>query len=134
MRKTAPAMTKHPLSLAALASLLALAACNKPAPEVVDTTAPDPNADAVRNAAPVELPPAVRADVTFRCKDNSLVYVTFFQGDKQVNLRTVKGGQPTLLKAPEAGQPYAADGTTVTGDTKNIKLVQPGKPALTCHV
>lgn len=125
-------MTKS-LPLAALASLLALAACNKPAPEVVDTTAPDPNRAALANAAPVELPPAVRADVTLRCKDNSLVYVTFFQGDKQVNVRTEKTGQPTQLKAPAAGEPYTAEGYSLTGNEKNITLKQPGKGSLTCH-
>ncbi|RDE06970.1 hypothetical protein [Sphingomonas aracearum] len=126
-------MTRLSLPLSALASLLALAACNKPAPEVVDTTAPDPNRAALANAAPVELPPAVRADVTLRCKDNSLVYVTFFQGDKQVNVRTEKGGQPTQLKAPEAGQPYTAEGYSLTGDEKNVTLKQPGKGSLVCH-
>ena len=55
--------------LPAAAALLALAACNnKPAqPEVVDTN-PDPMATQLANRAPVELPPAIKAEKTFRCK------------------------------------------------------------------
>ena len=64
---------------AATAALLALAACNsKPAqPDVMDSN-PDPMANQLANRAPVELPPAIKAEKTFRCKDNSLLYVTLF--------------------------------------------------------
>jgi hypothetical protein len=117
------------------AALLGLAACNQqPSTEVLDSN-PDPMATELANAAPVELPPAIKADKTFRCKDQSLAYVTFFQGDKQAVVRTEQGGTPTTLKAPEAGQPYTADGGwTLTGDEKNITLTSPGKPAQSCHV
>ena len=88
---------KNPLALtAAVIALAALAAC-KPEPEEVSTTAPDPMASQLANAAPVELPPAIAASKSMRCGDNSLIYVDFFEGDKQVVLRTEKGGSPTLL-------------------------------------
>ena len=100
-------------SLLPLVAALALAACNNnQSPEVVDTTAPDPDAAALANAAPVELPPAMRKQTTQRCADGSLVYVDFFQGDKQVLVRTERNGAPTVLKAPAAGEPYTADGKT----------------------
>lgn len=126
---------KTPLFLAVAAPLLALAACNpKPKTVVVDTN-PDPMANELAHAAPVELPPAIKADKTFRCKDQSLAYVTFFQGDKQVAVRTEQGATPTTLKAPAAGGPYAADGGwKLTGNETNITLTRPGKAALTCHV
>ncbi|WP_374295615.1 hypothetical protein [Sphingomonas sp.] len=124
-----------PLSVAA-ASLLALAACNsQPAqPEVVDAN-PDPMATTLANRAPVELPPAIKADKTFRCKDNSLAFVTFFEGDKQANVRLKEGETPARLTAAEAGQPLTADGGwKLTGDEKNITLTTPDKPEQTCHV
>ena len=85
-------MMKSPLPIAAaLVSLVALAGCNSQSeqPQVIDTN-PDPMASTLANAAPVELPPAIKADKTMRCKDGSLVYVTFFQGDKQAVVRTEK--------------------------------------------
>jgi hypothetical protein len=122
------------LPLAAVASLFALAACNSQStPEVVDSN-PDPMAANLAKAAPVELPPAIKADKTMRCKDGSLVYVTFFQGDKQAVVRTKKDGQPTTLKTAEAGKPLTADGGwSMTGDTTEVTLTQPGKSALSCH-
>lgn len=126
---------KTMLPLTAFAALLALAACNsKPAaPEVLDSN-PDPMANQLANAAPVELPPSIKSEQTLRCKDNSLAYVTFFQGDKQAVVRLKEGGAPTTLKAPAAGEPLVADGGwSMTGTEKSVELTQPGKPAQTCH-
>lgn len=125
---------KSPLLLAAAASLLALAACNsRKAPEVVDSN-PDPMATQLANAAPVELPPAIKAEKTLRCKDNSLAYVTFFEGDKQAIVKTAKDGPATTLKAPAAGEPLVADGGwSMTGSTESVSLTAPGKGATTCH-
>lgn len=116
-----------------LVAVLTLAACNsQKEPEVLDTN-PDPMATELANAAPVELPPAIKADKTMRCKDNSLVYVTFFQGDKQAVVRTTQGGAPTRLTASEAGEPLTAEGGwSLTGTPASITLAQPGKPAQSC--
>lgn len=118
---------------AAAAALLALAACNNSSkPQVVDTN-PDPMAKQLANAAPVEMPPAIKADKTLRCKDNSLVYVTFFEGDKMAVVRTVKEGAPTQLKAATSGDPLVADGGwKLTGTPASIELTQPGKGAQSC--
>jgi len=120
--------------LPALGALLALSACNNNRqPEVIDSN-PDPLANQVANAAPVELPPAIKADKTLRCKDQSLVYVTFFQGDKQAVVRTERDGTPTTLKAPETGKPLIAEGGwQMTGGPDEVTLTRPGKPAQTCH-
>ncbi len=126
-------MKSLPLLLAL--PLLALGACNsKPAqPEVVETN-PDPLKNQLAQAAPVELPPAIRADKTLRCTDGSLVGVTFFQGDKQVVLRAPSTASPLRLVAPEAGKPFVAEnGTQVTGNEKKVSVTLPGKPALSCH-
>lgn len=126
-------MKNPPLIAAAAIALLSLAACeNKP--EEVTSTAPDPMASQLANAAPVELPPAISESVSLRCGDNSLVYLDFFQGNKQVQLKTEKTGPATMLKAPEAGQPFeAAGGYKLTGTSKNVNVTLPGKPAKNCH-
>ena len=119
--------------LLAAAPLMALAACNSEKPEVLDSN-PDPMATELANKAPVELPPAIKAEKTLRCKDNSLVYVTFFQGDKQAVVKTSKDGAATMLKAPNAGEPLVADGGwKMTGTTEAITLEAPGKGSTTCH-
>ena len=125
-------MINRILPAAAAIALLSLAACNNKVEEV-DTRAPDPMAEQLKNAAPVELPPAIEAAVTFRCQPgNSLVYVDFFQGRKMANVRTDKTGTPTQLTAAEAGQPLTGGGYTVEGDPKAITYTAPGKPALSC--
>ena len=124
---------KSPLpTLAAAAALLSLGACGQPAPQVVDTN-PDPMANELAHRAPVELPPAIKADKTMRCKDNSLVYVTFFEGNKLAMVRTEKAGPATRLTAPSDGQPLTAEGGwKMTGSPESITLTQPGKGSLTC--
>jgi hypothetical protein len=120
------------LPLLPLAALLVLGACEKPAPEVVDTN-PDPMATELANRAPVELPPAIEADKTMRCKDNSLVYVTFFKGEKQALVRTEKAGTPTRLTAANTGDPLTAEGGwKLTGSPSSISLTAPGKGTLSC--
>ena len=126
-------MNKAPV-FAAAAALFALAACNNNQPEDVSSTAPDPMASALANAAPVELPPAIEVSVTMRCKDNSLVYADFFKGSKLVQLKAEKGGPGTMLKAPTAGEPYVAEGGyKLTGTAKNATIEMPGKGARDCH-
>lgn len=120
--------------LLATASLLVLAACSgESSPEVVDTN-PDPMAKQLANAAPIELPATISAEQVFRCKDNSLVKVTFFNGDKKVAVRPGVTGARTVLRAAVAGEPFVAErGWNLIGDTAEITLTQPSKAALTCH-
>jgi hypothetical protein len=125
-------MNKAPL-IAAAAVLLSLAACeNKP--EEVTSTAPDPQAEALKNAPKVELPPAIKASVSMRCKDNSIVFADFYQGEKQVLVKDAKDGPGTMLKAPNAGEPFVADGGyKVTGNEKTATIEIPGKGSRVCH-
>lgn len=125
-------MKKAPF-FAAAAVLLSLAACeNKP--EEVSGTAPDPQAEALKNAPKIELPPSIEASVSMRCKDNSVVFADFYQGAKQVLIKETKDGPGKMLKAPEAGQPFVADGGyKVTGTSKNATIEVPGKGSRACH-
>ncbi|MDF0489127.1 hypothetical protein PX554_13370 [Sphingomonas sp. H39-1-10] len=123
-------MKKLLLPAAALA-LVSLAACeNKPTE--VTSTSPDPNAAELAKRKPVELPPMMTSEVTFRCKDQSVVIVDFFQGEKQVLIKPEKEGSITKLTAEKAGDPYKLEGYELKGDKSGITLTQPGKPAQAC--
>ena len=126
---------KSYLLLIAVAGLGLLSACNKSdEPEVVGGPA-DPMAAQLANAAPVELPPSVKANKQFRCKDNSLIFVDYMSDDKTALLRTEKTGTPTKLTAPEAGQPFTAEGGfEVKGSGNDVTVTLPGKGAQACHV
>ena len=128
--KTIPALAL------ATAALLPLAACNNhKAADQATNAAAAANETAAANAAAVEMPPSIRVDKTFRCKDNSLAYVTFFEGDKQAVVKDKQDGPATVLKAENAGDPLTAEGGwKLTGDEKGIMLTHPGKTALSCHV
>ena len=114
---------------ASVAALLSLAAC-KNQPEVVDTN-PDPMKDELAKAAPIEAPPMIQASRTYRCKDNSLVYVDFYTNNT-AQLRTEKGGPATALTAAEAGQPYTAEGYSVSGNEAQVTITAPGKGSQSC--
>lgn len=118
--------------LLAAAPLILLSACGKSEPEVVGGPA-DPMATQLANAAPVALPPSVKANKTYRCKDNSLLFVDFMSDDVTANLRTEKAGTPTKLVAPEAGKAFtAAGGFEVSGSGSTITATVPGKAAQSC--
>ncbi|GLI96499.1 hypothetical protein [Sphingobium sp. BS19] len=122
---------KHHIPLLAVAALISLSACSKSEPEVVGGPA-DPMAEQIANAAPVELPPAVKASKQYRCKDNSLIFVDFLSDDKTANLRTEKNGTPTKLTAAEAGGALKVDGYEVSGPGSPVTITVPGKSAQSC--
>lgn len=117
--------------LATLAAAVALAGCQSE-PEVIDSN-PDPMANKIANAAPVELPPAVKDSKIYRCKDNSIVYVDFLSDDKSANVRTEKGGTPVQVKSEEAGKTMTAEGYSVSGSGKTVEIAVKGGAAQTCN-
>lgn len=134
MRKAARAMKSLFTLSVAVAALLPLAACNsnKKAEEAAALNAA--NEAAAANIAAIELPPAIKADKSFRCKDNSLAFVTFFEGDTQAVVKDKAEDTGTLLKAATAGEPLTADGGwSMTGDVKSVTLTRPGNDPITCH-
>ena len=129
-------MKTLPFLLAAVA-LLPLSACNTKEKKAAAANAAEAanEAAAANLAAAQPLPPAIRDDKTFRCKDNSLAYVTFYQGDKQVEVRLEPQGERTHLTSDKAGGPYAGvQGWTLSGTDTGGMLTRPGKPAVSCHV
>lgn len=120
-------------------SALALAACE---PETIDgNERPDPMASELANAAPVELPPAIAASKTYRCKDNSLVQIDWLAQDKGAYVHGDGQAQTHLKRAePVEGQPASTDlvaegGYVLKGDATaaSVTLTLPGKAAQVCR-
>lgn len=137
---------KKTLILIAPLSMLALAACNK-------SETPAAEGDAAKTAeaaAPVELPPAITASGTYRCGDNTILYVDFLGvneaadirvGDKAavaVRVTAPKAEAPAAGAAPAAdakpaGPMKSADGkTSLSGSGKQINVNIAEKGAQTC--
>lgn len=109
-------LSRNAPSLALVAALLILAACKKEAPETFNTGTNDPMDSELANAAPAALPPMLKSSHSYRCKDNSLIFVDFMTDDMTAMFKTAKDAPVTSLKAPEAGKPFvSADGAvTIT--------------------
>ena len=119
------------LAAASIAALLALAACSNE-PEVVDTN-PDPQAAELAKAAPVTLPPAIKESKTYRCKDNSLVYITYLTDNTTAMVRDKQEEPPVAtLKAPAPGQPFVSEGFSLTVNGNSITYHSPDAGNQTC--
>lgn len=81
---------------------------------------------------PIQMPPSIAASHTFRCKDNSLVYVDFFSDRVTASLRTEKDGPPIRLVAPAQGEPFAGEGYVLVGSDTSITLTKPGTASQAC--
>ncbi|HEX8511818.1 MAG TPA: hypothetical protein VF688_01785 [Allosphingosinicella sp.] len=122
---------KSPLYLAApLSLLLALGACQQ---ETIDPNADDraEAANVANAAASMEAPPMIQASRTYRCKDNSLLYADFYTNDT-VQVRASKDQPGTTLTAAAAGQPYTAEGYSLSANSETISYTAPGKGAQSC--
>ena len=117
---------------AALAASVLLAGCNSQPTKIEAGKTFDPTASQIASAPPVKLPPSISSSMSYRCKDNSLLYVDFLSDGTSANLRKTKEGEPVALTAPEAGKPFAGGGYTVTGSGKSVTIAAPGKSAQAC--
>ncbi len=119
---------------ACAAASLSLAACGQSEPEVIEAGPVDPQAEALKNAPKVELPPAIVASRAYRCKDNSLVYIDFMSNNQAI-VRKAKGAEPPLatVTAETAGGAYkSADGYTVSGNAEQITYSSPKTGSQSC--
>ena len=126
----------HKLLFAASAASLALTAC-KPEPEVVPSNV-DTQAEALKTAPPVELPPAIKVAKTYRCKDNSLVYISFMTDDVTAAVRDKQEEPPVAtLKAPAPGQAFVGQGETgkgfsLSGSGDTVSYTSPDSGTQSC--
>lgn len=122
----------HILRAAALAAITALSACNSE-PEVVTINRYDPQAEALKNAGPIAAPPMIQASRTYRCRDNSLVFVDFYTNNSAM-VRTQRGGDPVATLTAQGGNPpYIAEGYSVSANANEISYTAPGRGTQTCH-
>ena len=112
------------ITLLAIAAA-ALAACNSESHTITANQAPDPMADELANAAPVELPPAIAASKTYRCKDNSLLFIDWYS-DGSARVKTEKGTPCTEVPAPKEGEK-----PTLVGSAETPNVTYSGKA---CHI
>ena len=129
-----------PLAVASLAAIIALAACSEQEPEVVGGMA-DPDAGEIEEMAPAELPPMRTHEASYRCSDNSVVYVSYYTNDSQVGVAMDQSSIQTILhneaiaaaeaaeaageEAPEAstGTPrYSGEGFTLIGTAEGSSV------------
>lgn len=112
-----------------LAALFLLAACDSQPTTIVAGGPADPDADKIKSAPPIKMPPAMLASKSYRCKDNSLVYIDWFNDNQTANLHLKdKSATPIVLNAPKAGDPYVGDAYTLTGTAtaKSVTLKKGG--------
>ena len=116
-----------PLALLAAATL---AGCDSGDHNIVAGSKDDP----VANVANVQLPPAIEASKSYRCKDNSVVYVDWLNDKKTADLRATKEGTPTRVTTAEAGKAMTAEGYSLTGDSTAaaVTIDRPGKGSQSC--
>jgi hypothetical protein len=95
------------LTIIAIAAAAALAGCNKENHNLVAGEIPDPMADELANAAPVTLPPSIQASKSYRCRDNSLIYIDWLS-DGSARVKASRSEVGTSVPAGE-GSPLKGD-------------------------
>jgi hypothetical protein len=128
---------KSPLLSATAVALLALTACqSKTETKTVENSVATENT-ATAVTAPIEMPPAIKTEGSYRCHgDNSLVKVTFFEAKKDGTMTAAvmsPAEAPPVSLSGAAGEPMTAEGGwALSGNDKSFKLTQPGKAAQEC--
>ncbi|HEY0012482.1 MAG TPA: hypothetical protein VGB79_06465 [Allosphingosinicella sp.] len=124
-------MTRNIVTSAAAAFLagISLNACSQGSQD-----AEAQNNQTAERAAPAvqNLPPSIQASRTYRCPDNSLVYVDFFT-DNTAAVRLEELGTPTRLVPENGAGPFKAEGYSVAANEASTSITLPGKPAQTCR-
>ena len=80
----------------------------------------------------MQLPPLITHSRTYRCTDNSLNYVDFYNNNT-AQYRSARDGAPTTLTAAEGNPPYTAAGYSVSANADNVRITAPGKNNLSCR-
>ena len=106
------------LTLFALAAAAALAGCNNEDHTIVaDPAGPDPMANALN--ADVVLPPAIAASKSYRCKDNSVVYIDWLS-DGTARVKKDRNEVGAIVTP-------GAEGSPLTGDPKAASVTLNGQ-------
>jgi hypothetical protein len=124
---------RTPLLIAAAAAVLGVAACGAKTDSSNNAVAESVIAN-VANAPPAEMPPPMKSSKTYRCDDNSVLYVDLFQGDTQAAIKVKPTDAPIRVTAPAAGEAMvSADGAwSITPAGAKLNVTAPGKKAQSC--
>ncbi len=123
--------TSRILAAVSAAASLALVACSEP--ETVIVNQYDPQAEALKNAAPVQLPPAIIASRTYRCRDNSLVFIEFLNNNTAMVRKERGATEGTQVTSTGEGQAYTGGGYSVSANAEQITYSAPGKGSQSCR-
>ena len=88
-------MFKTPLTILMVAAA-ALAGCDQSDHNIVAAGPYDPQANAVSSGAPVVMPPSIVASHTYRCKDNSLVFIDWMS-DGAARVKATREARATTI-------------------------------------
>ena len=101
-----------------LVAAAALAGCDRSDHTITAQGPYDPNANLTNNSAPVTLPPAITAQKSYRCKDNSIVYVDWMS-DGTAHLKKDRTEPGTLVQATDLKAD--AKSATITANGQSCK-------------
>lgn len=111
----------RPFTIIALVAAAALAGCdNSDHTIVADPVSPDPQANAVANAGDVVLPPSIAASKSYRCKDNSLVYIDWLS-DGSARVKKDRNEVGTSVPAGDASLQGDAKAASITYNGQSCK-------------
>lgn len=100
-------------TITALVAAALVAGCDNSDHNIVAGEPYDPQANAVQNLENVELPPSISASHTYRCKDNSVVYVDWLSNDT-ARIKATRAEVGTTVTMGEDGS-YTAEGQSLSG-------------------
>lgn len=113
-------MTRTPM-LIMLAAAAALAGCNKEDHNiVVGGPDADENVTAPASSTPVALPPSIASSKTYRCDNNSLLYVDWMS-DGSAHVKFKEGETPTVVTAGSQDLKGDAKATSITYKGESCK-------------
>lgn len=101
------------LTMTAVVVAALLAGCDNSDHTIVAGEPYDPQANAVQNLQNVELPPAIAASKSYRCGDNSLLFIDWYSdGSARVKMDRAEAG--IQVPAPAEGASPAIEGSATT--------------------
>ena len=117
----------------ALIATAALAGCSKEDHTIVAGTRESRETNTV-DPSTIKLPPAIEASKSYRCKDNSVVYVDWLNDKMTADIRDKKIAPATRVTTAEAGEPMTAEGYSLSGTStaSSVTVERPGKGSQSC--
>lgn len=97
----------------AIAAAASLAGCDNSDHTIVAGEPYDPQANAVQNLDEVKLPPAIAASKSYRCADNSLLYIDWYS-DGSARVKTDRAEAGTQIPAPAEGATPSLEGSATS--------------------